>query len=70
MNAEQRAGLPGVSPLRAGQLLAGAIVADAAMDLLGVADAGHLPVGAARGRHPAPAGLDRCRLTRSAADAF
>ena len=31
-----RAELPGVSPGRARQLLAGAVVADAAMDLLGV----------------------------------
>ncbi len=33
MNASERAELPGVSPGRAGQLLAGAIVADAALDL-------------------------------------
>src|SRR3954470_18205101 len=37
MPASERARLPGVSPLRARQLLAGAVVADAAMDLLGVA---------------------------------
>jgi exopolyphosphatase / guanosine-5'-triphosphate,3'-diphosphate pyrophosphatase len=36
MTVSQRAGLPGVSAGRAGQLLAGALVADAAMDLLGV----------------------------------
>lgn len=36
MAAEERAQLPGVSPGRAPQLLAGAVVADAAMDLLGV----------------------------------
>ncbi|GAA2034855.1 Ppx/GppA phosphatase family protein [Catenulispora yoronensis] len=36
MSAGQRAGLPGVSPGRAGQLLAGAVVADAAFDLFGV----------------------------------
>jgi exopolyphosphatase/guanosine-5'-triphosphate,3'-diphosphate pyrophosphatase len=36
MTTEQRCELPGVSPLRAPQLLAGAVVADAAMDLLGV----------------------------------
>jgi exopolyphosphatase/guanosine-5'-triphosphate,3'-diphosphate pyrophosphatase len=36
MSAAQRATLPGVSSGRAGQLLAGAIVADAAMDLFGV----------------------------------
>jgi exopolyphosphatase / guanosine-5'-triphosphate,3'-diphosphate pyrophosphatase len=36
MSAAERAGLPGVSPGRAQQLLAGAVVADAAMDLLGV----------------------------------
>ncbi|GAB3596067.1 Ppx/GppA phosphatase family protein [Angustibacter peucedani] len=35
MPAAERAQLPGVSPLRARQLLAGAVVADAAMDLLG-----------------------------------
>ncbi|MFI6644517.1 Ppx/GppA family phosphatase [Streptomyces sp. NPDC050504] len=36
MTAEQRAGLPGVSEGRAGQLLAGALVAEGAMDLFGV----------------------------------
>lgn len=36
MTAVERAHLPGVSPGRARQLLAGAVVADAAMDLLGV----------------------------------
>jgi exopolyphosphatase/guanosine-5'-triphosphate,3'-diphosphate pyrophosphatase len=36
MTAGQRAGLPGVSPARAHQLLAGGIVADAAMDLFQV----------------------------------
>jgi exopolyphosphatase/guanosine-5'-triphosphate,3'-diphosphate pyrophosphatase len=36
MTAGERAGLPGVSDGRAPQLLAGALVADAAMDLLGV----------------------------------
>jgi exopolyphosphatase/guanosine-5'-triphosphate,3'-diphosphate pyrophosphatase len=36
MSATQRAGLPGVSPGRAGQLLAGAVVADAAFDLFQV----------------------------------
>jgi exopolyphosphatase/guanosine-5'-triphosphate,3'-diphosphate pyrophosphatase len=36
MTVEQRAGLPGVSASRARQLLAGALVADAALDLLGV----------------------------------
>ncbi len=35
---QQRAGLPGVSARRAAQLLAGALVADAAMDLLGVSE--------------------------------
>lgn len=38
MTVQERAGLPGVSAGRAGQLLAGALVADAAMDLLGVAE--------------------------------
>ena len=33
MSSAERAGLPGVSERRAGQLLAGAIVADAAADL-------------------------------------
>ncbi len=37
MSLADRARLPGVSPLRAPQLLAGAVVADAAMDLLGAA---------------------------------
>jgi exopolyphosphatase / guanosine-5'-triphosphate,3'-diphosphate pyrophosphatase len=36
MNAKERAELPGVSASRAAQLLAGAIVAESAMDLLGV----------------------------------
>jgi exopolyphosphatase/guanosine-5'-triphosphate,3'-diphosphate pyrophosphatase len=36
MSAQDRADLPGVSAKRAPQLLAGALVADAAMDLLGV----------------------------------
>jgi exopolyphosphatase / guanosine-5'-triphosphate,3'-diphosphate pyrophosphatase len=36
MTAAERGALPGVSPGRAAQLLAGAIVADAAMDLLGI----------------------------------
>ncbi|MFF5442995.1 Ppx/GppA family phosphatase [Streptomyces achromogenes] len=36
MTAGQRAGLPGVSEGRAGQLLAGALVAEGAMDLFGV----------------------------------
>lgn len=36
MPVEQRAALPGVSPGRAGQLLAGAVVADAAFDLFQV----------------------------------
>ncbi len=36
MTIARRRALPGVSPERAGQLLAGALVADAAMDLLGV----------------------------------
>jgi exopolyphosphatase/guanosine-5'-triphosphate,3'-diphosphate pyrophosphatase len=36
MTAEQRAELPGVSEGRAGQLLAGALVAEGAMDLFGV----------------------------------
>jgi exopolyphosphatase / guanosine-5'-triphosphate,3'-diphosphate pyrophosphatase len=38
MTASERAALPGVSPKRAAQLLAGALVADAAMDLLGVSE--------------------------------
>src|SRR6266568_48313 len=38
MSAAHRVELPGVSPGRAPQLLAGAVVADAAMDLLGVAE--------------------------------
>src|SRR5690606_24617240 len=36
MTVAERAGLPGVSAARAPQLLGGAIVAEAAMDLLGV----------------------------------
>ncbi|MFB8354527.1 Ppx/GppA phosphatase family protein [Streptomyces niveus] len=38
MTAARRAGLPGVSDGRASQLLAGALVAEAAMDLFGVED--------------------------------
>jgi exopolyphosphatase / guanosine-5'-triphosphate,3'-diphosphate pyrophosphatase len=37
-SSEERARLPGVSPGRAKQLLAGAVVADAVMDLFGVAE--------------------------------
>jgi exopolyphosphatase/guanosine-5'-triphosphate,3'-diphosphate pyrophosphatase len=37
MTAAQRAQLPGISPGRSRQLLAGALVAEAAMDLLGLA---------------------------------
>ena len=36
MTAEQRAGLPGVSPSRASQLLAGAVVAHTALEVLGL----------------------------------
>jgi exopolyphosphatase/guanosine-5'-triphosphate,3'-diphosphate pyrophosphatase len=36
MTAEQRADLPGVSEGRAGQILAGALVAEGAMDLFGI----------------------------------
>ena len=36
MTAKERSDLPGVSSARAGQLLAGAVVAEAAMDILGV----------------------------------
>jgi exopolyphosphatase/guanosine-5'-triphosphate,3'-diphosphate pyrophosphatase len=38
MPSDQRATLPGVSLVRAPQLAAGALVADAAMDLLGIAE--------------------------------
>jgi len=38
MPSDQRATLPGVSLVRAPQLAAGAVVADAAMDLLGLAE--------------------------------
>jgi exopolyphosphatase/guanosine-5'-triphosphate,3'-diphosphate pyrophosphatase len=38
MTADQRAELPGVSLVRAPQLAAGALVADAAMDLFGLAE--------------------------------
>jgi exopolyphosphatase / guanosine-5'-triphosphate,3'-diphosphate pyrophosphatase len=36
MTVEERAALPGVSPGRAGQMVAGAIVAEAAMEVLGI----------------------------------
>jgi len=36
MSAAERAGLPGVSAARAQQVLAGGIVAEATMDLLGI----------------------------------
>jgi exopolyphosphatase/guanosine-5'-triphosphate,3'-diphosphate pyrophosphatase len=36
MSAAKRAALPGVSPGRGQQLLAGAVVAEAVMDLLGI----------------------------------
>ena len=38
MPSDQRTTLPGVSLVRAPQLAAGALVADAAMDLLGLAE--------------------------------
>ncbi|MGW1468875.1 Ppx/GppA phosphatase family protein [Streptomyces sp. NPDC002308] len=38
MTAEERGHLPGVSPDRAGQLLAGALVAEGAMDLFGITE--------------------------------
>ena len=38
MHAAERAGLPGVSSPRSAQLVAGALVAEAAMDLLGVTE--------------------------------
>ncbi len=53
MTFRQRAELPGVSVERAPQVLAGALVAEAAFELLGVEEGARLPVGAARGRHPA-----------------
>jgi exopolyphosphatase/guanosine-5'-triphosphate,3'-diphosphate pyrophosphatase len=43
MTAAERAELPGVSEGRAPQLPAGAIVADAVMDLLGVSEAAVCP---------------------------
>ena len=55
MTEAERAALPGVSEGRAGQLLAGALVAEGAMDLFEGRDARNLPLGAARGRDPAPA---------------
>ena len=58
MTAKERAGLPGVSAGRAQQVLAGGVVAEAAMDLLGHRPPRDLPVGAARGRHPAAPGPD------------
>ena len=47
--------MDGVSAARAHQLLAGAVVAEAAMRRLGVDAGRHLPVGAARGCDPAAA---------------
>ena len=43
MTAAQRSDLPGVSPSRAGQLLAGAIVAHAALDVLGLEEVSVCP---------------------------
>ena len=43
MTAEERAELPGVSPSRAGQLLAGAIVAHEALDVLGLREVSVCP---------------------------
>ena len=43
MTAAQRAHLPGVSPSRAGQLLAGAVVAHAALDVLGLEEVSVCP---------------------------
>ena len=38
MSADERARIPGVSEGRAEQLIAGAVVAEAAMELLGIAE--------------------------------
>ncbi len=43
MTAAERARLPGVSESRAPQLLAGAIVAEAALDLLGIEEVARGP---------------------------
>jgi exopolyphosphatase/guanosine-5'-triphosphate,3'-diphosphate pyrophosphatase len=43
MTAVQRAHLPGVSPSRAAQLLAGAVVAHAALDVLGLEEVSVCP---------------------------
>ena len=59
MSSRDLAELEGVSAGRAHQLVAGALVAGAAMRALRRAGAGDLPVGAARGGHPAPAGHAR-----------
>ena len=56
MSTRERAELPGVSEGRAPQLLAGAIVADATMDLFGVARLEVCPWALREGSHPAEAG--------------
>ena len=52
MTADELADLPGVSPSRTHQIVPGALVAEACMDIFDLDGAGDLPVGAARGRDP------------------
>ena len=59
MSQAERAKLPGVSASRVAQLPAGAIVADATLDLLGADHVRALPLGATRRRHPEAPGHAR-----------
>ena len=52
MSPDELADLPGVSPSRTHQIVPGALVAEACMDIFDLDGARDLPVGAARGRHP------------------
>ncbi len=52
MSDEELAELPGVSPSRTHQIVPGALVAEACMDIFDLDVARDLPVGAARGRDP------------------
>ena len=59
MSAQERSELPGVSQGRAPQLVAGALVAEAAMELLEVDEVDICPWALARRRHPATPGPSR-----------
>ncbi len=55
MSSSELADLPGVSSSRTHQIVPGALVAEACMDIFDLDRAGDLPLGVARGRHPGTA---------------